>query len=638
MRWLQPQMIAAVVLGAASTLLVASCEYDAIPADPRKEYSIETDVGAADTVAQFCDPGAVRCQGPRVVQCRDDGSGFELERVCPSSTTCSNGVCTLVATHCDDRQGEEAPAFATSKTDIIFETDDGLATQYASLEVENCSDSDIWLQRAEIRDPSPVRGRSVFALKDASTHQEVRIPPSGVEVLRVQYEPRYAFSREPGQLRLQIIADAYREFDLPLVPRNHCVSATPSVDLGIVNQKKTGSVHVHNCGNQPVIIDGLEVVPNKPGEADQIQLEAALPSETVELTAGESVEIPYEATPELLGSFDHRIVYEIRDAERYTQERLATLFEGRVARSGCRSQDLPAPLVTQSETTHQSWKVEATLGKPVEVSMRLPEGENFNPDDPQIPAFRFEPPDGSRAEYEPGNETFPTFGKNRFTPDVPGTYRILLNYVDSSGRPLCEWQAVEIEAVPAAELYTDLSWQTDEDVIPDDVGFGRGIDLNLHVVPVASGDHVDWAEPRADCFGYGEYPAAGAGIDHELAECSMLGGEIRSVSTSGAHREIVAFPEATHDRYYVAIHAWSVADFDRARATVRLYAGGDAVDSFEVEAHAWEHLERPDDLGELLSREVSSPNRVLILGYWDVERDAFVVAPPTRFSGFPRSF
>jgi len=41
-----------------------------------------------------CNPGEKQCQGnEQVIQCKDDGSGFDILEVCPAGATCGNGQC-----------------------------------------------------------------------------------------------------------------------------------------------------------------------------------------------------------------------------------------------------------------------------------------------------------------------------------------------------------------------------------------------------------------------------------------------------------------------------------------------------------------------------------------------------------------
>lgn len=614
-------------------LPMVGCDFDAVPTDPTRDIQRSVDAGI-DTTGQLCEPGLTRCQGPLplVERCSADGTRFVFDESCEAGTYCQDGACEPLATQCADNDDASLP-FSMSSTELTFETSDDLKSTTATLDIENCGDSDIWLKRTEIRAASPSAGRSVFSVENSSDFQDLRIPPGISETLKVRYQPAYAFSREPGLLRLQVIGERYHEFDIPLKPRSYCVSATPAVDTGLIQGSERGSVFIQNCGTEPVDLESISTVPDKEDSQPQANIELEQTEDFEPLAAGEFREIPYRISGSRLGLFNHRIVYHLADASNFAGERLSTSVTGRVASVDCRSVQLPPPRVEPHGGEENGWESTAKIGEGVEVTMRLPESESVVLYQ-LTPIFRFRPPSGSRSKWEAFDSTFPTLGKNRFTPDVPGTYRIDLNYIDEEGRPLCEWKTLRVEVRPDAEFYVDLGWKTHGDLIRDDVGYGRGADLNLHVVPTSDDEtHRLWGASPGDCFGYGEYPTADPTLSSERSNCDLFQGEVRSTSVSGAHREAIGFPVVSQDRYYIAIHAWSLSGFPNAVADLRLYHRGERVEDFDFQSDDPDTV-APDSLEELLRQRLYSANDVWILGYWDAQTNT-LVAEPTRYSGFP---
>jgi hypothetical protein len=623
-----------VLLAVFVLLELTACDLDAVPRDPTRDIQTLSDAGA-DAVDQVCSPGQTRCQGPLplVEQCNAEGTGYVHSESCAAGTYCSEGDCKPLATQCE-RSGDESLPFSLSRTTLNFETSDDLKSSTASLRIENCGDSDIWLKRTEIRASSPSAGRSVFSVVNAANFQELRIPPGISETVSVKYEPAFAFSREPGLLRLQIIGDRYHEFDIPLRPRSYCVSATPGIDTGLIQGTERGSVFVHNCGTEPVTLDSISTVPDKDDSQPQASIYLDQRERPHTLEEGEFLEIPYRVSGSRLGLFNHRIVYELEDASKFGEERLATTVTGRVASVDCRSLTLPPPLVEPESHSQTDWEATAKIGERIEVSMRLPVSEAVAIDQ-LTPIFRFRPPEGSRSVWEPFDSTFPALGKNRFTPDVPGTYRIDMNYINEDGRPLCEWKTLRVDVRPQEEFYVEVGWKTHGDLIGDDVGFGRGADLNLHVLP-ATDDEADllWGETNGDCFGYGEYPTTDPTLASKRSKCGLFQGEVHSTSVSGAHREAIGFTAVSQDRYYIAVHAWSLSGFPNAVADIRLFHRGEQVESFELAEGDWYEDDPPDSLEDVLQHRLRSTNDVWILGYWDADEET-LIARPTRYSGFP---
>ncbi len=608
---------------------LAACDLDAVPRDP----TIAVDAGQPDTNDQMCIPGQTRCQGtlPLVEQCADDGTQFEYKESCAAGTYCRDGACEPLATQCSESDDDSLP-FATSATELTFETADDLKSTSASLTIENCGDSDIWLQRTEVRASSPSAGRSVFSVVNANDFQGLRIPPGIGETIKVTYEPAFAFSRESGNLRLQVIGEEYHEFDIPLRPRSYCVSATPRVDTGLIQGAKSGSVFLQNCGTEPVVLESVSTVPDKDDPQPQATIAMEKTSGFAPLEAGEFLELPYRISGGRLGQFNHRIIYHMADASKFTEERLSTDVSGRVASIECRSKDVPPPMVEQGQIASRGWEFVAKLDEEVGLTMGIPEPLTV---DQLTPIYRFRPPDGSRSEWEPFDETFAALGKNSFQPDIPGTYRVDVNYLDNDGRPLCEWHTVRVHARPQQGLFVDLNWKTHGDLIRNDVGYGRGADLNLHVLPASSIERdLAWGDARGDCFGKGEYPTTDPSLSSDLARCELFNGRVLSASVSGAHREAIGFRIVEQERYYIAVHAWSLAGFSNAVADLRVYRDGELLDAFTLAEEADPDEATYDSLEDLLRQRLHSSNDVWILGYWDAETET-LVANPTRYSGFP---
>ncbi|MGM0556629.1 MAG: hypothetical protein ACQEVA_09660 [Myxococcota bacterium] len=620
------------VIALACLYTLSGCDLDPVPSDPTRGFDTGTQDDAASTT---CIPGQTRCPGslPLVEQCTDDGSEFVFQENCAAGTLCQEGACTPIATQCEESTDNNLP-FTVSSTKLTFETTDDLKSTTASLELANCTESDIWLKRTEIRASSPSAGRAVFSINNPADFQGLRIPPGISETIRVKYEPVYAFSREPANLRLEVIGEELHEFDIPLEPRSYCVSATPHAETGLIQGAKRGSVFLHNCGTEPIELESISTVPDKdePQPQATVTLDKTSGFETLE--SGGFLEVPYRIAGGRLGPFNHRIIYHLEDADKFTEERISTAVTGRVASVECRSEQLPPPRLEQGEESMRAWEFSALAGEEVGLAMHLPEAEDGLPLSGTTPIYRYRPPDGSRSEWE--HATFPTLGKNTFTPDIPGTYRVDLNYIDATGRPLCEWKTARVHVRPDVPLYIDMKWKTHGDLIGHDTGYGRGADLNLHVLPASEVERrLPWGDRSGDCYRYGEYFWRDSdATEPAQSRCDIYDGQIRSASVSGAHRESVAFTAIERDRYYIAIHAWSLGGFQNAVADVRLYHEEQRVDAFELSDDIEDLSEIPISTEDLLQQRLRSNDEVWILGYWDATTNT-LVGHPTRYSGFP---
>ena len=391
--------------------LAFGCDLDAVPSDPTQELDRARRIRPVHSL--HLRESAAKCLARWSSDVRRTAAASNSIAPAPRHLLPA-GACAPLATQCSDSAGSLL-SFAMSTTELTFETSDDLKSSTATLEIENCGESDIWLQRAEIRQVSPSAGRSVFSLLSAPDFQELRISPGVTETLEIHYKPSYAFSREPGNLRLQVLGEGYHEFDVPLVPRTYCATATPSVETGLIQGAKRGSVFLQNCGTEPIRIESVSTIPNKQDDNPQANISLSSTLENEQLEPGDTVEVPYTISGGRLGQFNHRIVYNLSDAAKFAEERLSTAVSGRVVALGCIDLDLPPPDIEQGENVGESWTFEAKVGEPVEMVLTHPS------DDPLVfehttPVYRFRAP---RAAVASGGNLTASFRRSARTTSYP---------------------------------------------------------------------------------------------------------------------------------------------------------------------------------------------------------------------------
>ncbi|MFP4600772.1 MAG: hypothetical protein ACLFVJ_21130 [Persicimonas sp.] len=626
------------LIGVVFAAAVLGCDMQGVPLP-----------GTSDAALQaVCEPGEQVCDGPLLQVCTDEGVYEHIE--CAASTSCENGACRPIETHCDGtlEDDDSLSDFSVSPQALVFETDEQFKSSTASLDITNCSTDDLRLIDVRPYDPNRVGSRDVFTLHRSELQPGDSIGAGETRSISVRYEPQYAFSREKGKLNVELLGSRYRQFHVELIPKAHCVTATPEIELGIVDGPVNRRAHVQNCGTEPVQLDGVHVNASRSPSPVALQ---HMEFPTV-LLPGEHLALPFDvdatgdATP---GRFADHIVIDVADADRYP-EPLGTTVTGHLVTQACRDRELAAPTIwTEQSAQADGWSHRVRLGERIHIQSNSTQADRETATGQTF--FELEAPHGSRARLEPTLSEITEPNQTSFVTDVAGVYEIELDEVDESGAALCdkdpqgdeqaEPHTLTLDARPTAALYVDLQWITVGDLISADVGYGRGGDLNLHLI--AHDELVEstgLSSPEEACFGYGEYPLP-SNLDDlptaDIAECGSTGAQVHSLSVSGAHREVMTVDEVDRRYYYIGVSAFSIYEFPRAFFRLSVYADGTPVDDIELHEPWWpdeEYDNLPESLDDLLTYELGG-EEVWVFGVWDARENRLLPRPPRRF---PRDF
>lgn len=550
---------------AATLAFAAACDLPGLrPVDPTDTTS--------DAGRPLCEFGAATCQGSGRLVCTDAGPRF---RSCENDEICQDGECRPVENDCD------SPLPLRLSTSVFaFDSNDRLRPDSASLQIENCSDEDLTLTQVAFRQPATRVGRPIFSVANRVPVADTVLPPGESLDVKIRYAPRFGFFLQPPDptARVELRARRSYEAELDLRRRIDCVTAQPRVDFGSVPNSTSveRTIRFANCGNQRAVIPLGGALPV---ERDGYVLRRADGApESVVLDPGASSKVP--------------LVFEARSTDATYWETLsfATLRIGPSdsARPGavetsvraktrpetCADQTAPlaayrrnAPDFDGNPARDPYTTGDAVELRPFEtVWLRSAHRGLAPPDGPPAEArpltYRVvDRPDGSRARIRrvPRSDVY-----RRFTPDRVGTYRIRVRTRTKGGRPNCPRRdsTFTVEARPEARLYVELSWSSPDDPVAGDDGYGRGSDLNLHLLRTDADalTATGWFTDR-DCFQPGR----------RLTRRCPGSGTIRSASVSGATPEAIAYDGSDEARFCAAVRTWNPYRFDRTRARLRIY-------------------------------------------------------------------
>lgn len=555
-----------------------------------------------------------------------------------------------------------------STNQLVFETGQDLKKVTASVTLTNCTNNPLVIDDIDIDDPNslPINDfferDGVFHPAPESDLDTVELGPLEEFTIAVSYNPRYAFSEtshKRGALEISTVDRAYRTHmtSLDLVPQTYCVTVSPGQDLGMIDAQVADRVYIQNCGNQPIEVTGISIEPDKEESVSNIELHLLEPdsTESIELASGEIQDVAYTVIPASSGHFDHRIVFDLADPARFANPTPSTRITGQVVAQSCTANTLEVPSVWTERgddgernevAISERWSAEVELGSRVYFQM--------NPTPPWIgePVFSLVPPTGSRARLEAPSDSTISLGKLSFATDVAGLYEVHMNYLDANARPMCEHEGqktvLKIYARPTADLYVDLQWSTLADQIDNDVGYGRGADLNLHL---AATDELQtspsWGDRKEGCLGFGEYarnPALAEEFNDrsERASCNSANATIHSTSVSGAHREIMTVEQTNRRYYHIGAQVWSIADyFPTADAKITIFVNGQPVDSSEWvrnEQSFWDNEPMPDATrqNEMIRDTYGlGKDHFWRFAVWDAREQKLLLYP---FRRFPNTF
>jgi hypothetical protein len=626
-------------VAAVALLVLSGCDMQGIPLHATTDAGPSEEADAGADTALLCEPGQRSCVGPAVGICNGDGSDFAALIECEASSTCENGQCQQVPTQCDGPADGNQP-FSVRPRHLAFASGDDLKSTTQRLDITNCTNSMLTIREASIRAPlirdpnesvNPGLLGDVFLLDNSHEIQDQEIPPGATQSVRVRYRPKNDFSREEGRLRLEILGATYKQFYIPLRPKDFCVTATPEVDVGQVSSTAARRVYLQNCGTEPLALQGIHAEPNKPEAASTAEVSVAFDDELPVVEPGETFEATFELRRLDDGDIDQRIVFELADPESFGRSNVVTQITGQTVPDTCREQTLDRPRVWIDPSQEmRTWQAAAKTAETVHFELAAPQGAG------QL-SIGLRTPFGSRTQLESQSEGDVTPGKHSFRPDVAGTYYVDVAHFDADGTPLCDAPSLQVEVEPTAELYVDLQWITHGDFILDDVCHGCGVDLNLHVIATDDFERTagGWLDDTRGCYGLGELPAGDERADVRapiVAGCQSAGGSVESLSISGATREVITVEETEARYFLIGVHAWSMYDFGRATAKLSVYGRGERVEEVVIDPRWWEHS-APDNLDELLVNHFDRARSWWVYGLWDAQTNTLFPVPTPADDG-----
>ncbi len=466
---------------------------------------------------QVCEPSSRRCTSGNTLQvCAVDGSDFDV-RVCLNSETCTDGTCQAIENTCATGQ-----PFSFSATRMEFEVRADYKSQVATLLVENCSDREIVIEQAIVRSPDRPDGDPVFILT-SEFGQRIKVAPQSKIPIGITYRPSPGLSRVVGSLDLGITSNSYGRYSIPLTTRAVCTSSTPMLRLGVVQDPVSEAIYFQNCGTEPI-----EITEISSGST------SAKPLRKLPYTVDPLQHLEVEVVPPSeVGIVDDLIVFKSGDATVAT-----TQVQGFVAKAECAALSL-GPFAPTSPIGVRS--TVAIVPDSVEVGT-LPFFETITR------------PASSRAHAISRGEVA------TLKPDVVGSYVVQARAVDGSAVS-CGAVEASYEALPDLPYLVEVTWENVGDLIPEDAGPGRGVNLDLHVV-VRDGES-GWLGP-ADCH-----------VDRQ--SCAETRGVMASSSFAGERPEAVVINDALAD-FDVGVHLANPFGFPGAEARVRVFANGELVE------------------------------------------------------------
>jgi len=551
-----------------------------------------------DDADRKCDPDETDEDGeprwPRctptggVMRCLDGGTEIEFGQ-CADDEICRDGQCRPVTNQCDTPL-----PFRLSHSRLAFESNGRLRSASASVDVENCSDFEIRLGRASVgyRPASAFpRDLEIFSIPDRYPVEGMRIPAGQKKTVRVNYEPRYGFflDRVPS-LELDIRGARVHVAELAMDRRILCLSPPAGVEIGRLTPGEATAVEVpiYNCGTvraevtSPTVEDSDTDGDSGEGPPIVRQIQPDDPP-TRTVAPGGVTYLPLELQAHHSGTVavDARVTGRRAPAPDATSgsgsggstrpQRLSTSLRGRVVAEEC-AVDHPPGRPEYRRRGEERWSTGETIRlRPGRTLQLRPERRGLRSTAERFHTTRR--PDRSQARLKRPPD--PTANHLEFRPDVPGTYRIELDHQADGAPPSCRVGDLRIDVRPEAPLYVELDWSSMEDPIHDDRGYGRGVDLDLHVKKTGNGASRTRWTGESDCFERGDEPGR---------YCFDERGRVRSVSVSGAGVEAIALNQLDTATFTMAVRAWNAYRFAGALADIRVYTGGDLADGFPMTA------------------------------------------------------
>lgn len=523
--------------------------------------------GSSPAVA--CTPRSRICVGNSVRACSSDGLDFQLD-ACGAGTTCVLGTCVDIIDSCVGDQ-----PFAISATSLTYDVTSDFKTQTGEVSLQSCSDRPILIRSAAIRSPERPDGTPVFRL--AGPFHQTLLPKGGIVDFKVEYRPTPGLSHVEGRLELGLVIDELTNIEIELRSKASCSSITSLLDFGIVTDNEDAILEgvVQNCGTEPFRINR-----QMPGARVGVTAREELPHT---LGSGEEMTyaVPLPVRPDL-GVLEDVVWFELEGGQE-----LASAVRAFVARVDCAELGTPSTRIV----------VNNRQGPPHPGALVRLDVTNADEEYGGW-ATMIAQPDGARESL--GRVTSGWLWR----PRVVGTYEFALRGIDlETSQVSCKTANLAVDVLPLRRLHVELTWRSLGDGIPSDLGFGTGVNLDLHVLSSREDERGTWNDPAYDCF---------AGI---LGPCGVADGRI-ATSQSGGIPEFAEFDELDGHRFEVGVYLSNPFNYDGVEARLRVYLDGELVDEMEGP-----HLQ--------------SANDFWLVGTFDGTTETWTPIDRT-FSGFPR--
>lgn len=514
-----------------------------------------------------CQPASRRCVGNSVRVCSADGTDFTIEP-CGVGDTCNVDACAPIANTCETDQ-----PFALSATELAFDVSRDFKSQTKQVQLHNCSAGPIIVRDIKVRGPQRPDATPVFELVGNTVLQS--IPASESAKITVTYRPTAGHSHATGRLEINLVLGEFTNVEVALRSKALCASVTPYIDYGMrqVTTPLTSDARVQNCGTEPMVVTGWD-------SPDHVELSF-------------DQELPHELQPGAELGFDVTTRAEspsVLDANVSVTLDDSLLRPGmlRLRGIGVHADCVPLAL-SEAQILANNQERPPRPGNLVRI--RFPDAA------PGV--FHWlEPlrqPQGSFERVDRAADAWTTH------PRMVGRYRATLRGYDiMTGSPSCEFDEVVFEVQPSDGLHVELSWISEGDGIPEDLGFGHSTNLDLHVLSTTDGEGR-WNHPETDCF---------PGV---IGPCGAGGGTI-SVSQGGLP-EFVRFSRVDGLQFEVGVYLSNTFNFPAVRARVRVFRDQTLV-------------------ADLVSTSLQNANDFWLVGRYDQSLEQWTEINSV-FSGFP---
>jgi hypothetical protein len=529
-------------------------------------------------VPTVCEPGTPhQCVSGALERCNQEGTGY-VRSECDTGETCRNGACQPYQNECESElpfslTGADMSDRPGGGLTLFFDSTDDLFPVSNTLELENCGAAPISIETAYLQKAHSAHETTRWSLAQADALAGFAIEPKESKRLEVTYAPLYGFTVEPATLRLGIEADRTEYLDVDLQPRIPCLTVPPRIDAGEleagVEDPKVLEIPVQNCGN----VDLQVRIPSVRGDE---KVDLGWPDDgPIELGAGEVETISLQVTPKATGRTSLPIKFQTTGGLHDGLDAAAqTLLEVPAAAINCQS-DFGRPTVHVRRTPPadgagslqdpRDWaqELDGTVAPFESVDLHVESHRNLDVD-------VVESPRGSAATLEPKSAE----DHWTFVPDVVGSYRIEVTPFDDYGYVGCTRNHLQIQVEPDSELHAELTWETADDPIAEDRGYGRGVDINLHALahfPSADSDQLSGWQRPGDCVGRGRN-----------AQRDCVYGNLMSTSVTGMGPESISFGNVTPPMIVFVGRVWHPYGFGDAGATFRLWHEGTLVSETPV--------------------------------------------------------